>query len=152
MPTEPLTTKDVITELNTQWTAGNVANTTPQLIEATGTGYDATADTLRFDLNRGDALVARPGNPALEETPIGNWNYGNRTYNMELEFYTRVDRQRLYDLMAEVRRICHARMHSFTSFQRVQFRSFTEQAQEQVNIWTGIADIQLVNQMVLLET
>ena len=147
---EPIPTKSMITEFNGQWNASNV--TKPSLIEATGTGFDSAADPIRFDLNKGDVVVSRAGSPAFEETPIGNWNYANKVYNVEIEFFTRADRQRLYDLMAEVRRICHARMHDITSFQRVQFRGFIEQTQEQTNLWTGIANVQLVNQTVVMET
>jgi hypothetical protein len=147
---EPLPTKSIITEFNGQWNAGNV--TKPSLIEATGTGFDSTADPIRFDLNKGDVLVSRAGSPALEETPIGNWNYANKSYNVEVEVFTRTDRQRLYDLMQEIRRICHDRMHDITSFQRVQFKGFVEQTQQQANLWTGIVNIQLVNQATLMET
>ena len=107
---------------------------------------------MRFNLNVGDVVFGRAGDPALEETPIGNWTYGNRVYNLGLEVYTRVSRQRLYDLVKEVRRICHARMHSLTSFQRIQFGAFTESTQEQVNIWTGAITIKLENNAILLET
>ena len=147
---EPLPTKSIITEFNGQWNASNV--TKPSLIEATGTGFDSTADPIRFDLNKGDVLVSRAGSPALEETPIGNWNYANKSYNVEVEVFTRTDRQRLYDLMQEIRRICHDRMHDITSFQRVQFKGFVEQTQQQANLWTGIVNIQLVNQATLMET
>ena len=51
--------------------------------------------------------------------------YGNRVYNLELELYTNSGRHRLYDIVKEIRRICHARMHSLTSFQRIQFGAFT---------------------------
>lgn len=152
MPTEPLFTKDLLTEVNTQWTAGNVDSTTPTFLETTGTGTDNTADPIRFDLNRGDVIVTRPGSPSFEEEPIGNWLYGNRTYNLTMEIYTRKSRQQLYDLMSEVRRICHARRHSMTSFQRLQFQAFNEETAQQVNMWYGIANLQAVNQMVLLET
>jgi len=143
---EPLPIKDVLDELDTQWNASNVAE--PKFIEVTG----ATNDPLRFNLNVGDVVFGRAGDPALEETPIGNWTYGNRVYNLGLEVYTRVSRQRLYDLVKEVRRICHARMHSLTSFQRIQFGAFTESTQEQVNIWTGAITIKLENNAILLET
>ena len=89
---EPIPTKSIITEFNGQWNAGNV--TKPSLIEATGTGFDNAADPIRFDLNKGDVVVSRAGSPAFEETPIGNWNYVNKVYNIEIEFFTRADRQR----------------------------------------------------------
>ena len=143
---EPLPIKDVLDELDTQWNASNVAE--PKFIEVTG----ATNDPLRFNLNVGDVVFGRAGDPALEETPIGNWTYGNRVYNISIEVYTRVNRQRLYDLVKEIRRVCHARMHSLTSFQRIQFEGFTESTQEQVNIWTGTITIKLENNAILLET
>ena len=100
----------------------------------------------------GDVLFGRAGDPAIEETPIGNWTYGNRVYNISLEVYTNTSRQRLYDIVKEVRRICHARIHSLTSFQRIIFAAFSEDTQEQVNIWTGSITIQLENNAILLET
>ena len=54
--------------------------------------------------------------------------------------------------MQEIRRICHARKHSLTNFQRQQFISFNEETSEQVNIWTGTIEIALENTAVLLET
>ena len=152
MPTEPMPTNEILDEINSQWTTGNVDNTTPTFLEATGTGTDNVAAPIRFDLNRGDVIVTRPGSPSFEEEPIGNWLYGNRTYNISMEIYTRKSRQQLYNLMREVRRICHARRHSLTNFQRLQFEAFNEETQQQVNLWHGIASLQVVNQMVLLET
>jgi len=134
-----------ITDLESQWNNSNV--TTPFFIEVTGTD-----EPMRFDLNRGDHIVGRAGSPALDEEPIGNWKYGNRTYGIELELYTRSGRQRLYDLMGEVRRICHARMHSLTGFQRQEFMDFEEESQEHTNVWMGTVNIELVNNAILLET
>ena len=143
---EPLPIKDFLDELDAQWNASNVAE--PKFIEVTG----ATNDPLRFNLNVGDVVFGRAGAPAIEETPIGNWTYGNRVYNIGLEVYTKTSRQRLYDLVKEIRRVCHARMHSLTSFQRIQFEAFTESTQEQVNVWTGAITIKLENNAILLET
>ena len=143
---EPMPVKEFIDELNSQWVANNV--TKPQLIEVTG----ETNDPLRFNLNVNDVLFGRAGDPAQEETPIGNWKYGNRLYRIELEIQTNANRQRLYDLVKEVRRICHARMHNFTNFQRIRFMSFSESTQEEVNIWKGSITIQLENNAILLET
>jgi hypothetical protein len=54
--------------------------------------------------------------------------------------------------MQEVRRICHARMHSLTNFQRQEFIDFNEEVSDQVNLWTGTLGIQLQNNGVLLDT
>ena len=70
---------------------------------------------------------------------------------MVLEVYTKDSRQKLYNLMREIRRICHARVHSLTNFQRITFNQFAEDNSEQANVWVGTVDIELVNNAVLLE-
>ena len=149
MPTEPLPANDVLNLFDTEWLHANVAGSgkKPGFIEVTGTG-----DPFRADLNLNDHIVGRAGTPAMDEQPIGNWKYGNRQYMVELEVYTLVDRQRLYNMMREVRRICHDKKHSMTNFQRIRFMNFSEQTQQQVNIWVGTIGIQLENRAVLLET
>ena len=145
MPSEPVPIDDIIADLDGQWNASNVVK--PSLITV-----NSANQPLRFDLNVGDHVIGRTGNPAFEEEPIGNWKYGNRTYNISLELWTLSSRQRLYDLMREIRRICHNRKHALTNFQRQQFVSFSEEVSEQVNMWTGSIDIKLENNAVLLET
>ena len=149
MPTEPVPINEFLTDVNTQWTFSNVSGTSakPAFVEVTGDD-----EPMRFNLNVNDHFVGRAGSPALEETPIGNWKYGNRTYSLEIEVYTLTSRQRLYDLMREMRRICHARRHSLTNFQRQQFVNFQELTQEQANVWAGTISVNLENNAVLLET
>ncbi len=142
---EPVPVTKVLAELNSGWDGNNVVK--PQLIEMAGTN-----DVTRIDLNRGDVLIAQPGTPTLEETPIGNWKFINRLYNISVSLQTRASRQRLYDLMAEVRRICHVKRHSMTDFQRLQFKSFNEEVGEQLNVWIGTIDLQVVNENILAET
>ena len=145
MADEPIPIDDIFTDLDSQWNASNVAK--PSFITV-----NAANEPIRFDFNVGDHLVGRTGSPAMEETPIGNWKYGNRTYNIEIELFTLNSRQRLFNLMQEIRRICHARKHSLTNFQRQQFLNFIEETSDQVNIWTGTVEITLENNAVLLET
>ena len=126
------------TEVSGQWNASNVA--APNFIEV-----NVSAQSLRYDLNAKDALLFRAGSPTITEQPIGNWQYVNRSYNVELELSTQVSRQRLYNMVQEIRRICYARRHSMTNFQRLQFQGFNEITQNQANIWVGTVSIQLVN-------
>ena len=142
---EPVPVTEILTEIDANWNASNVAK--PVFVELGGT--DAAT---RIDLNRGDYLIGQPGSPSFEELPIGNWKYINRTYNISIELQTRNGRQRLYDLMAEIRRVCHDRRHSMTKFQRLQFQNFNETVGEQVNVWIGTVDLQTVNENVLAET
>ena len=146
MPSEPLPVKEFLDELDAQWDASNVVE--PRFIEVTGN----TSDPLRYDLNVKDVVVGKAGTPAVDELPIGNWKYGNRTYNIELEVHTNSQRQRLYDIIREIRKLCHSRMHSLTNFHRIRFVSFNELTQQQVNVWSGIVNIQLENSAILLET
>ena len=145
MADEPIPIDAIMTDLNSQWNASNV--TKPNLITV-----NKTNDPIRFDLNVADHLIGRTGSPSFDEQPIGNWKYGNRVYNVEIELWTLNSRQRLYNLMQEVRRLCHARMHSLTNFQRQEFMEFTEDVADQVYLWTGTIAIQLQNNAVLLDT
>ena len=141
---EPIAVTDILSELNTQWNASNV--TKPQLVELNG-----PEGIFRIDLNRADYIIGQPGSPTMEETPIGNWKFVDRTYSVTLTVHTRDSRQRLYDLMREVRKICHVRRHEMTNFQRLQFLNFNEDTTEQANVWTGTVTVQMVNQNVLAE-
>ena len=149
MPTEPVPVTDLIADIEGQWTFSNVSGTSkkPGFIEVNG-----ASEPLRYNLNVNDQIVARAGTPTLQETPIGNYKFGDRVYFVSLELYTNTSRQRLYDLMREVRRICHARVHSLTNFQRIRFVNFNESNDSQVNLWTGTIQIELVNNSVSLET
>jgi len=153
MPTEPLPVSDVLDTLEDIWDYTKVTNASakPGFIEATGTRSNGSPDPFRADLNVNDQIIGRAGNPAMDEQPIGNFKYGNRQYMVELEIYTLVDRQRLYNILREIRRICHVKVHSMTSFQRIRFLNFSEQTQQQVNLWVGVIGIQLENRAVLLE-
>ena len=133
------------TEISGQWNTDNVA--APTFIEV-----NVSAQSLRYDLNVKDAILFRAGSPTIAETPIGNWVYVNRVYNVELELSTQIDRQRLYNMVQEVRRVCYARRHSMTDFQRLQFEGFNELTQNQANIWVGTVSIQLVNDAVQAST
>ena len=148
MANEPVAVADVLSELKGQWNSSNV--TEPRVVEVNNSG--SATQSIRVDLNQADHVIGRAGTPAFQEVPIGIWKYGNRTYTVDLEVYTRQSRLNLYNLVREIRRICHARMHSLTNFQRIQFMSYSEQTQEQANIWVAAVQIQLVNNGVLLET
>ena len=143
MPTEPVPVTDLLTDIEGQWTFSNVSGTSkkPGFIEVNG-----ASEPLRYNLNVNDQIIGRAGNPTLQENPIGNYKFGDRIYYVALEIYTNTSRQRLYDLMREIRRICHARIHSLTNFQRIRFVNFNESTDAQVNLWNGIIQIELLSQ------
>ena len=145
---ESIPSAEIKTMLDGQWNAGNVAK--PNLIDVNDN--TATGNQARFDLNRGDYVFIMADQPVLDEEPIGTWVYGHRRTRIICEVHTKTDRQRLYDLMAEIRRICHAQMHALTNYQRVQFQTFNEYTDMQLNVWAGRIVIELLNSAVLLET
>lgn len=107
---------------------------------------------LRVNLQEGDYVIISTEVPALQETPIGNHTYGHRETNVQLVLYTISSRQRLWDMMREVRRIFHARRHSLSEYQKIQFNDFQEMVDEQAGLWMGRIRVSLVNNAVLLET
>ena len=107
---------------------------------------------IRYDLRVADYVVVKHASPAEVEEPIGTWIYANRTYRILLEMSTNANRQRLWDIKDEIRRIVHDKRHSLTGFQRIQYRSFTEQMDEQQRIWRGNIQLELLSSAVLMDT
>ena len=144
-PTPPSDIKDL---LDTQWStfSGNIPE--PTFIEV-----NADGSALNIDIaNQGDAVIIRLDTNGYQENVIGTWYYTNRTYRVLLEIVSAVSRQRLMDLMQEIRRICYDNMHSMTNYQRIQFVNFTEQTQKEFNIWRGFVTISLVNSAIRIRS
>mgnify|MGYP001588592953 FL=1 len=144
---EPIAADDISALLNAQWNnyTGHIPE--PQWIVASDPNQPIRIELL----NAGDAVIIRLDTPGLEERPIGTWVYGNRTSRVLLEIATVISRQRLYNLMREIRRICHSQMHSMTNFQRLQFVSFNELTQTTAQFWSGRCILEVVNFSILLE-
>lgn len=152
MPDETIPVAEVYELLDKNWQT--IDSPKPRLFDL---GRDGR--TLRVDFDRifaptqgkQDLVIIRPGSATLEEQPIGNWTYGNRIYNIILELYSIESRQRIYNMMAEIRRIMHFKMHHSVGFQRVQFVDFQELYEDNFQFWVGNVSIQLINNAVLLE-
>ena len=139
----------IITDLMTaQWDE----KTNGEIPSPTVVDVNNGEEGIRIDVRKAPYIVVRTDTPGEEERPIGSWVYGHRTTRVLLELYTMKDRQHLYDMKQEVRRICHSSMHTVNGYQRIQYVSFNEVTQEQQNIWVGRVIIELVNNAVLLET
>tara|TARA_R110002110_G_scaffold141504_1_gene329367 strand:+ start:50 stop:496 length:447 start_codon:yes stop_codon:yes gene_type:complete len=138
--------EDTIDLLVAQWNNSNVA--TPNDFVK----HNTLVVKRLVNLRNGSAIIGRPSTTSHEVQPIGNWVYGNNTYDIELEVKTATSRQRLWDLIWEIKRICFNKKHSLTYFQRIQFMNFNEQVDEELSMWTGFVRIQLINQAVKLDT
>ena len=145
---EAIPSDTIQTMLSGQWTRSNYSGTAdPTFVDVN----DGTT-SVRYDFRSGDLIIIAVDNPAMDERPIGTWVYGHQTTRVLVELYTSNSRQRLYDLMREVRRVCHSQMHSLTSYQRVQFVSFNELVETTQRVWIGRIIIELLNSAVLLNT
>ena len=140
---EPIPATAVESILNTEWSAGNV--TKPSLIDVNN-----TVDAPRINLYLGDYVIIVADMPTMREEPIGNWLYAHQTYQVTLELYTKSSRQRLYNLMREIRRVIHAKIHDLTGFMRVKFDNFVEDADSQQNLWIGRVTLELTNNAILM--
>jgi len=144
---EVIPSEDVKDLFNTNWdetTTGSIPK--PFFLVVTMTDQE-----IRHDLRKqGDLMIIRAG--AFKEEPIGNYIYGNRLYDITLEVFTMSSRQRLYDIMQEVKRIVHGNKHSMTNFQRITYTGFEDNTQDTVNVWEGTITLTLENHGVLLET
>lgn len=151
MPGETIPSAVFKADLDGQWITTNYdqAGSAPTIVDV---NEGAQRNIRVADIRSGDYIILRVDTPAMEERPIGTWVYGHRTSRILLELYTAVNRQRLYDMMGEVRRVMHARMHSLTTFQRIQFVNWNEYTNEQENIWAGRIILEGINSAVLLET
>lgn len=109
-------------------------------------------DPERHNLNNGDYINFRTGVPTETEQPIGTWIYGHRVWPIVIEMYTKNSRDRLWEMKDEIRRICHAQMHSMTNFQRIQYKQFSEIVDEEFLVWQGRIELELVSNAVFLET
>jgi len=109
-------------------------------------------EPIRYDARMQDVIIVKIDAPMEEENPIGTWVYGHRRWRVVLELTTKVGRVRLWDMKNEIRRICHATMHTMTNFQRIQYINFHENTEDNQLLWGGRVAIELVSSAVLLET
>ena len=137
---EVMGSASVLAELDAQWNAANVVE--PSFID-----INTSTSPLRVNLIPGDQVLIYQ--TSFVPQPIGTWVYEHQITTVFCDLHTIVNRQRLYNLYREIRRICNDRIHSMSDYQRVQCKEFNEFTQEQVNIWSGRVVIELTNSAIL---
>jgi len=142
---EPIPATEVESILDSTWNAGNV--TKPTLID-----INNTVNAPRIRLKNGDFVIIVADMPTIREEPISFWKYANQIFQVTLEIYTITSRQRLYNLMREIRRVIHSKTHDLTGFMKVKFVNFNEDSDAQFNIWIGRVTIELTNDAILMNT
>ena len=142
---ETIPSATIFTMLDTQWNATNVVK--PTIVDINSNAHRG----IRVEVRQSDHIIIYSEPVTLEEIPIGTWIYGHRISKILIVIYTAVNRQRLYDLMAEIRRVFHNQRHLLTGYQRIQFQTFNELVNENINQWEGRVICELINSAVLLE-
>ena len=147
---EPIPSAIVASFLGDNWQTYSNRIPKPKIIDINdGTTPPGMADLARTTT---DYVTINMGVPGEQETYRDSWKYLDRANKIELRVYTKVSRQRLYDLKAEIRRIIHYQMHRTTSYQVVVYVGFDEMVNEQQGIWEGMITLRLENNRLLMET
>ena len=146
---EPIPSATVKSMLDGNWNEYSGQIPKPTLIDV-----NEGEIAIRFDLNRlQSCIIIRIDISGETETLRGSgWNYLDRVQVVELMLYTKISRQRLYDILQEIRRVCHNQMHELTSYQVVRYRGFTELTNEQQNVWQGRVTLSLENNRLVTDT
>jgi len=135
--TETLPASVFVALLKDQWDEGNVKM--PTILEV---NVPSNA-VLRFDLTRGDVIFVRSDPTSVVYTYRNAYNYYDKRSLLITEMHTKESRQRLYDIMGEIRRVCEVNTHSITGYQLLKFMNFTEFTTEELNIWRGTASVHM---------
>lgn len=110
----------------------------PQLILRNDPQSTDDTGRMRFNLEDGDAFVIYMAPGGEQEELMGYGLAWRRIrHRVQVDLFTMVSRQRLYDLMRETRRILFAKRKA-TQYQLVRYQDFSEITDDTYNNWQGI--------------
>ena len=112
----------------------------PEIVDV---NEDLETAIARYNLQDSDLVIIRTDTGGIRETWRDAHKYADELVNIEIVIFTMKDRQRLYDLMQEIRRIFRTYKHFFGTYHEAIYLSFVELTQQQLNIWNGIIRTQL---------
>lgn len=148
---EPVPSTLILNMFEQKWDnhSGNVPK--PKIIES-NTRPENTLE-IPLGIKEQSVIIIRPDVVGEQETlrDLGAM-YKDVKFDVLVEIHSIVNRQRLYDLKAEVRRIIHANMHNFEGYDICYYRSFSDLGQANLNYWQGIIRVQFMSNKVLLDT
>lgn len=107
----------------------------PYIIEANSTEEPYA----RVNIRSGDYVIIRQDPAGLTTRMRGTYRYYDRVFTLILELYTSDSRQRLYDMMAMIRKIIFTKQWDTDNnqYQLIRFGSFAEILYTELNIWHG---------------
>lgn len=108
---------------------------------------DITMEGEQMHLDRADYVII--GETSIDENQHGHtYEFKDFSVAVPIEIHTRRSRQRLYDLMAEVRRIVYTFQRSIRPYQQMYYDRFQETSEGQHNYWKGVCSIRLTSRLV----
>lgn len=108
---------------------------------------DTTIPGEQMHLDRTDFIVI--GETGVVERQHGHtYEFKDADVTVPVEIHTKHSRQRLYDLMAEVRRIIYTYQRAIRPYQQLYYDRFDERSEGQHNYWQGVCTVRLTNVLV----
>ena len=108
---------------------------------------DITMAGEQMHLDRADYIII--GEVRQDEKQRGyGYTYKDIDVTVPIELHTKNSRQRLYDMMAEVRRIVYTYQRAIRPYQQLYYDNFTESAVGQHLYWRGTSTIRLTSRVV----
>ena len=105
------------------------------------------------DVESEDVLFISTDTRGETETLRNAWAYRDIKFDVLVEIKTMEGRQRLFDLIATVRKLIHTNTHnsSTTHYQVLRYGGATELAQSESNIWSGTVRVSFESSGVILD-
>jgi len=111
---------------------------------------DPESPEVRVNYNDGDAIII--STDSSEQIRYrGNIQYYDRIVPVSLDIRTKENRQRLHDMWKMVRIILFSKKHDFPSYQLIKMIGYQEMVNEELNIWRGVARVQLDNHCISVD-
>jgi hypothetical protein len=113
---------------------------------------DATDPYIRFNLNDGaDIIIIYQSGPEMIKYR-GNISYYDKSFPLQLDIWTKQDRQRLRDIWKEIKGIIFDHLFGFTGYQIIRIKGYTEMVNDSVNVWKGQVKLSVDAAGVCVET
>jgi len=108
---------------------------------------DVTMPGEQMHLDRADFVVL--GEVRMDERQHGHsYTFKDFDVTVPIEVHTKKSRQRLYDLMAEVRRIIYTYQRAVRPYQQMYYDTFQEVSEGLHNYWKGTCSVRLTSRIV----
>lgn len=112
---------------------------------------DITMNSEQMHLDYSDYIVVEE--IRVDERQRGyNYEYKDFDVTVPIRIHTKNSRQRLYDLMAEVRRIIYTYQRVIRPYQQIYYDSFQETSVGQHLYWQGVCNVRLTSRVVPIIT